>query len=270
MDQLLGDQLARRASHGRHTIEEFLLTYYSYRPAQLRRWQPGPDVALADADPAEFGPHFTRAADGTVALDVAALLARRRGTVGWVRRLLRATASRPAHLGCFGLHEWAMVYRQPEWETRHHTLPLRLGPAATAELVEELPVRCSHFDAFRFFTPPARSLNRLQPARETRLDDEQPGCLHTNMDLYRWAYTLAPLAASDLVTDCFALAREIRTLDIRASPYDLAAIGLSAVAIETADGRSEYVRQQREFAQRAAVLRRRLLACADRGLRPTT
>ena len=38
-----------------------------------------------------------------------------------------ATHARPAQLGCFGLHEWAMVYRQSPDEVRHAAWPLRLG-----------------------------------------------------------------------------------------------------------------------------------------------
>jgi hypothetical protein len=79
------------------------------------------------------------------------------------------------------------------------------------------------------------------------------------MDLYRWAYKLAPLVPSELVVDCFELAKEIRTLDMRASPYDLSDLGFDPVRVETADGRAEYTRQQREFATRAAVLRGRLI-----------
>ena len=45
---------------------------------------------------------------------------------------------------------------------------------------------------------------------------EQPGCLHAGMDLYKHAYRLTPLVASELVADCFELARDIRVLDMRA------------------------------------------------------
>jgi hypothetical protein len=79
------------------------------------------------------------------------------------------------------------------------------------------------------------------------------------MDVYRWAFKLSPLVPSELVADCFALAREIRTLDMRASPYDLADLGFDPVRVETADGRAEYTRQQRDFADVAAVLRQRLI-----------
>ena len=43
----------------------------------------------------------------------------------YVRDLLAAVAFRPPHLGCFGLHEWAMVYRlDPEIERPfNETLP---------------------------------------------------------------------------------------------------------------------------------------------------
>ena len=37
-----------RASRGeKHPVYDFLFTYYSFRPAWLRRWHPGPDLVLA-------------------------------------------------------------------------------------------------------------------------------------------------------------------------------------------------------------------------------
>ncbi|HMG29647.1 MAG TPA: 3-methyladenine DNA glycosylase, partial [Jiangellaceae bacterium] len=78
--------------------------------------------------------------------------------------------------------------------------------------------------------------------------------------LYKWAYKLSPLIPSELVADAFVLAREIRELDMRASPYDLSMLGYEPVAIETAAGRREYTSAQRAFSEQAAKLRRRLLA----------
>jgi hypothetical protein len=266
IDGLLGDQLARRARHGRQSIEEFLLTYYNYRPAQLRRWQPGPGFVLEAAEPDEFGPDYVGDGHGAVHLDVPAVLRRRRESVEWIYRLLESTASRQPHFGCFGMHEWAMVYRQTPAETRHNVLPLRLGAEATAALVDEITIRCSHFDAFRFFTPAARPLNLLQPTRDTQHAHEQPACLHANMDVYRWAYKLSPLVPSELIGDCFELAKEIRLLDMRASPYELASLGLDALRVETPEGRAEYVRCQRDFYDRAGTLRRRLIDYCERAL----
>ncbi|MGV9767235.1 3-methyladenine DNA glycosylase [Micromonospora tulbaghiae] len=263
VDAWLTPHLARRRTGVKHPVEDFLFTYYSHRPAQLRRWHPGAGVVLRDADPAGFGPDYTASAAG-LTLDTDRVRARRAESIAWIRTLLAATAGRPAQFGCFGMHEWAMVYRQTQEQVRHNAWPLRLSPAATAAVVEERGVRCSHFDAFRFFTAPARPLNVLQPTREGQHALEQPGCLHANMDLYKWAYKLSPLVPSELVADCFALAREIRALDMRASPYDLADLGYPPVRVETPEGRAEYAAAQRGFAERAAGLRARLLAALDR------
>jgi hypothetical protein len=69
---------------------------------------------------------------------------------------------------------------------------------------------------------------------------------------------------SDLVADCFELARDIRVLDMRASPYDLTGLGYQPVRIETGPGKQEYVAAQRAFAERGAPLRQRLIAECDR------
>jgi hypothetical protein len=79
------------------------------------------------------------------------------------------------------------------------------------------------------------------------------------MDIYKWAYKLHPATPSELVADCFALAVAVRELDMRASPYDLTALGYSPVPVETAAGRAHYARAQAGFARRAAPLRERLI-----------
>jgi hypothetical protein len=68
---------------------------------------------------------------------------------------------------------------------------------------------------------------------------------------------------SSLALACFDLAREIRELDMRASPYDLSALGYPPVAIETPQGRAEYAAAQRDFAARGQGLRERLLQALD-------
>jgi len=233
-----------------------------HSPAQLRRWHPGPAVTLEGAgDRAEW--KFYRYADGGAQLDLEGFLAARSDTVRSVRDLLKATLARPAHLGCFGLHEWAMVYRQSREQHRHVDWPLRLGQAGTDEVVESHQIRCSHFDAFRFFTDQAAVLNTLAPTRDSQVAMEQPGCLHANMDLYRSCYKLSPAIAGELTLDCFDLAREVRELDMRAAPYDLRPLGYQPVEIETAEGKATYVDAQRDFAARAQVLRRRLIDACD-------
>jgi hypothetical protein len=258
VDRLLRGHLERRRTGEKHPVEDFLFTYYSYRPAQLRRWHPGAGVLLAGADAADLGREYVNVSGGA-RLDVDGLVRRRGGSMAWIHTLLARTAERDAQFACFGMHEWAMVYRIPAHEIRHSSWPLRLGTSGTTALVEQTPIRCSHFDAFRFFTPAARGLNMLHPTRDTQADNEQPGCLHANMDLYKWAYRLAPLVPAELVVDCFELARDIRELDMRASPYDLADLGYPPVRVETPDGRAGYAAAQRGFAERARPLRARLV-----------
>lgn len=265
--------LARRSAGRKHPVEDFLFTYYTQKPGQLLRWHPGAGVVLSGpAAASRTGWKYYRAPDsaeraaaglapGTdaVTVDVERFLDERRDAVQFAGVILAGTLARPAQFGCFGLHEWAMVYRQDKFELRHEYLKLRLGSERTDRVVEENRIRCSHFDAFRFYTPDAAPLNSLQPSRENQRTMEQPGCLHANMDLYKWAYKLSPALPGELVMDCFELSWQIRAMDMRASPYELSEWGYPPIRIETPDGKAEYVEQQRTFAAASQELRQRLL-----------
>jgi hypothetical protein len=261
------DPHARRATVGEpHPVWDFLFTYYSLRPRQVRRWHPGYGVALAGREAARDylnSAGYLRTGVGiTVSGDY---LRSRLDTVRFIARLLAATAARPAQLNCFGLHEWAMVYRSDE--VRHRGVPLRLGTAGTDRVAESMPLRCSHFDAFRFFTPEAAPRNMVALTRHSQVDREQPGCVHANMDLYKWCYKLGPLVESGLLLDCLELAAAARELDMRASPYDLTGFGFPPIRVEEPSGRAEYVHCQRDLAQKAAPLRSALHERCDLLLR---
>jgi hypothetical protein len=264
VDALTAGHRWRSARGIAHPVEDFLFTYYSYKPAVLRRWHPGAGVELEDAagtDRAQWRWYRGGARRGSLRVDAAGFRAEKGALVDAVERMLRLTAARPGQFGCFGLHEWAMVYHRDE---HRHEVPLRLGRHGTDAVVESHELRCSHYDAFRFFTPDAVPRNRLAPSRDRQPELEQPGCLHAGMDVYKWAIKLGPLVPGALLVDCFELARDIRRLDMAASPYDLAEWDVVPVAIETAEGKGEYVRRQRVFAERSNVLRERLLACLER------
>lgn len=250
----------RRAAAGvPHPVWDFLFTYYSLRPRQLVRWHPGYGLALAEGRNYLGRTGYIWHPDGaTVSTEY---LRGRQGTVQFIADLLSSTEARPAQWNCFGLHEWAMVYRSPE--VRHGSVPLRLGAAATDAVVESMPLRCTHYDAFRFFTDEAAPRNTLALSRETQLEREQPGCLHAGMDLYKYAGKLGPLLESTLLLDCLDLAADARELDMRASPYDLTEYGFAPIRIEDATGRAEYVRCQRDLSLRAAPLRSALRECCD-------
>ena len=251
--------LARRAAGERHPVEDFLFEYYSHSPAKLERWHPGIGQVLVGGDLDEYRRlvDYRPCGDGVTA-DLNRLLRRSDGLT-WTRDLLALTQGRDARTNCFGLHEWAMVYRTNQAEVRHEAYPLRLGHRGTDEVVESHQLRCTHFDAFRFFTDDARPRNAATLTRRDQQTYEQPGCLHANMDLYRTAYKFSPFVRSSLVADAFELARDIRELDMRASPYDLASLGYTPVQIEEPSGKAEYVAAQRAFAERAEVLRGQLL-----------
>jgi hypothetical protein len=256
VERFVGPHEQRARTGRRHPVWDFLFTYYSLKPRQLRRWHPGFGVGLRGAE------HYRgRSGYGTgsgVVTVTGEHLATRLNTVSFVAALLAATAARPARLNCFGLHEWAMVYQAPE--IRHDQVPLRLGISGTDAVVESMPLRCSHFDAYRFFTDAAVGRNSETLSRTDQAADEQPGCVHANMDLYKWCYKLGPLVESDLLMDCLDLAADARLLDMQASPYDLTDYGVVPITIEDAAGRAEYVRRQHATAERGAPLRATLLA----------
>lgn len=259
-----------RARRGRkHPVEDFLFTYYSYKPALLSRWHPGGAVELADAAGtarAAWNWYLPGAHPGSLRVDVAGFRGAHAGLLRGIEGLLRGTQGRTPVFGCLGLHEWAMLYRTAE---RRHALPLRLGSRGTDEVVESHELRCTHFDAFRFFTPAAVPRNRDRLDRAGQSETEQPGCLHAGMDLYKWAVKAGPLIPGELLLDCFVLAREIRALDMAASPYDLTDWGYAAVAIEAPAGKAEYIRRQRGFTERAQQLRSRLRDALNAGVQPT-
>jgi hypothetical protein len=258
VDRFVGPHVLRARRGEAHPVWDFLFSYYSLKPRQLRRWHPGYGVALAGASAARF---LERSGYGPVGSAVTVTrehLLARIDTIEFIADLLHATSSRPARLNCFGLHEWAMVYRTTDVR---HEVPLRLGAEATDAVVDSMPLRCSHFDAYRFFTEPAAPRNAERLSRQSQVATEQPGCVHANMDLYKFCGKLGPLVESGLLMDCLDLAADARELDMRASPYDLTGYGFEPIAIETPAGRAEYVRAQQDVADRAAPLR---AALADR------
>jgi hypothetical protein len=238
------DQKSREA---KHPVYDFLFQYYSFRPAQLARWSPGPNVTI-EAEQIEDLPgspkSWERIDDGW---RVVPFPNTRREYLEWAIRFLGTTA---------------MLYR--EEYIRHSKVPLRLDRSAIASVVDSQNLLCTHFDAFRFFTEPARKRNQTALRRETTVEMDQSGCIHVNMDLYRFCYKIAPWIESELLADAFELARFAREIDMRASPYQLRDMGFEPIRVEIADGRAEYVRLQRKVFERARPIRHRVLAAYRR------
>lgn len=263
-DERIADHVARRAKQQSHPVYDFLFEYYPVRPSHLRRWHPGLEPLH---DPERKAPHtnwkyYTRN-DDVVTIDAPLLLKKRGSALTYIHSLLRQTTQNQAQFSCFGLHEWAMVYRS---DNLRHDLPLRLSKQETNQVVEDHKIICSHYDAYRFFTPPAKPLNLTVLTRQSQPEHDQPGCVHVNMDLYKWASKLGPLVPGEFLLQAFDLAKDARVLDMEASPYDCTGYGFSYVAIEAAEGKAEYVRRQRELSARGESIRSQLVAILDRFL----
>ena len=80
---------------------------------------------------------------------------------------------------------------------------------------------------------PAADPGRAGRQRAARLPARRHGPLQVGLQA-------RPVRPVELIADCFALAAEIREMDMRASPYDLAELGYAPIAIETPAGRAEY------------------------------
>lgn len=251
------DRLRRMSRGEKHPVYDFLFEYFSFRPAHLLRWSPGFGLTLGGATRDDVPCGEFEATDSGMSLSAAAFPLHRVSYLEWAANYLDATLNRAPAFACYGLHEWAMVYRDPN--VRHPYVPLRLSREDTDAVVEAHPLRCSHYDAYRFFTPAAVPRNRWELTRVATTDHDQPGCLHVNLDLYRFAYKIAPFCPSDVVADTFEVALAAREIDMRASPYDLAAYGFTPVKIETSEGRAEYAELQRETFSRSQPVRERLL-----------
>jgi len=272
--QLIAPHLLRRSRHEKHPVADFLFEYYSFRPSHLRRWSPGLGILLEGASPADLPgilgvrPH----PDGVYVWPGSDTMGRRAEryitATRWIHNLLRLTAARKPVYGCFGLHEWAMIYRSEA--PRHEQLPLRVSVDKLAQTVDDAGLRCTHYDAFRFFTESATPLNAHVLDGQSMPQMEQPGCLHANMDVYRWAFKRTPWVPSELIMDAFELTMDIRQLDMASSPYDVSGFGIDAVPVEDPAGRAEFVTQQREFHERAASLRQVLIEVYDQLLTALT
>jgi hypothetical protein len=261
-------RLERRSRQESHPVDDFLFEYYPISTNRLLTWHPGikttlqataPDIADFPATSYEFTSGASEQA-GVIKINNE-WLEKNKETALTLKEFLTRTHNRELRSGCFGLHEWAMVLGSQE--IRHEKWQLRLSQDEIKATIDEVGLRCTHFDAFRFFTPVAVPLNPLQLTRIDQNDVEQPGCLHANMDLYKHAQRYAPIFGSQLVREAFQLAKDIRSVDMQVAPYDLAELGVIPIKVETQSGRDEFARNQVEFGKRSQQLRLRLISAIE-------
>jgi hypothetical protein len=257
LSSILDPYLEKRSRHIKNPVLDFLFEYYHFRPSHLKRWSPGIGKALKIEgcnlpEISELTIH-----DNLAYLDPKNFPHNRRKSARWICELLLQSSERKPSFGCFGMHEWAMVYRTEK--IRHNQLPLRMDEKDLAEFVESRPLVCTHFDAYRFFTKKAQPLNKYDLNRNNFIDNEQPGCIHNNMDLYKWAFKHYPWISSEVTRKAFLLAVEARYIDMQASPYDLSGHGLKPIKIETEAGRREYIEKQTMIYKKGKPIRNQLI-----------
>ena len=253
----------RKARREKHPVYDFLHTYYSLSLGRLERWHPGVGLILEDAENDDFKERYYQRANGLIWAEVGLINESAQKRLRWILNLLKLTQARPPMLACHGLHEWAMVYSGADVRHRE-SVPLRLSQAEIDHLVSSRPICCTHFDAFRFFAPEAAPLNRLSPTLDSREEYEQPGCIHANMDLYKWAYKCSPWVSSELLRETLFFAIRAREIDMRASPYDLAKLDYPPICIETAEGRREYETLQHSLFKEGLIIRAKLIDALEK------
>ncbi|MEL7833963.1 3-methyladenine DNA glycosylase [Fodinibius sp. Rm-B-1B1-1] len=257
ISELIDDYLERRSHQQKDPVLDFLFEYYAFRPSYLKRWSPGLGTLLKDSSVNDWMFDEMETTGGNCFLDIRHFDKDRISAVKWILNVLEQSLDRKPSFGCFGMHEWAMVYKADR--VRHDYLSLRMDKDELAEFVESRPLVCTHFDAFRFFTDEAKPQNKFALNRDTFAEMEQPGCLHTNMDLYKWGFKMYPWISSNTIRQAFELAIETRVMDMKASPYDLRDRGLEPIKIETDKGRQEYMQKQMSIYEKSQPIRRQLI-----------
>lgn len=258
VDKLVSEWRRYRSEEKKHPTLDFLFFYYNLKATRLRLWSPGAGVELEGKhDPNLLFGYYTETESGFT-LNPEKFPLKRLSTFKWTTRLLDQTAQQTPVFNCYGVHEWCMIYKS---ETqRHEQLPLRVSRDTLNNFVETTPCNCTHFDAFRFFTKDAIPLIKHPLNRDNQPEYEQSGCLHANMDLYKWAYKIFPFVSADIVLDCFELAIQCRYLDMQASPYDLSEFGMTPIPVDSSAGREKYISEQHRLKKIADPLREKLSA----------
>ncbi len=251
--------LERRARGHKHPVYDFLFTYYSFSPGKLKEWVPSFEEGLEMGENLpSLSEYWFKVDKGILSLNPERLQGQALFLIDFIEELSENILERTPRFGCFGLHEWAMVYKLTNNELRHSDYSLRVSSEELARFVESQNLCCTHYDAFRFFTPQAKPLNTFTPELKNRIQHEQGGCLHANMDIYKWATKLWPWIGSDFIAKAFLNALYGRELDMRASPYDLQEHGYVPIRIETEEGRREYQQLQQKYAHMTIELRKEL------------
>ena len=275
---LLGGIFYDREVHDKHPIYNFIFNYYRFRPHRtIERYSPGLDFGLkneSDDDESLYLPSskYLSMNDGCTEIDPVKSLNEKSVTrIRNLHTLLEIVQRRPPNFSCFGVHEFAMLYSGARHSYyQKNVLKLRMTQREIDSIVERAPITCTHFDATRHF--PETIASRVKTSPSLRTKNEQAGCVHTNLDLFKYALRLFPFASSELVADALELAIRARELDMRASPYDLSSVDvtelrydfdLTPILIETESGRTKFKNLTMDLYRDSLPIRDRIIKVAS-------
>ena len=170
-----------------HPVEDFLFTYYSLRPGAAAPLVPGRRGGAGRCRRSGRTGDSTGAAgsaDRAAARPADRCHRRSAGLPAGPRRAARLhrhgcsarRRPRPGSSAASGCTSGRWSSGRTTAQRRHQEWPLRLGQAGTDDVVRDHQIRCTHYDAFRFFTPPARPLQRCcSRTWQSRVDDGAAG-----------------------------------------------------------------------------------------------
>src|SRR5699024_7067416 len=110
--KIIDPYLQQKNHHHKDPVIDFLFEYYAFRPSHLKRWSPGFGVMLEDADQ-DNTPDISELSvteDGAF-LNPDYFPDKRKRAARWILELLEKSLHKKPSFGCFGMHEWAMVYK---------------------------------------------------------------------------------------------------------------------------------------------------------------
>ena len=142
-------------------IYNFLISYYGFSGSKgvgrLCRYSPGPDVPFNTGELDGMNVPYTRryltssSSHSELSYYDSSQMKNRSG-LSWNLNLLKCTRSNTPVLNCYGLHEWAMLYRPASDDvgsSYQGGLPLRVDLSVVEEVVDKGGLKCTHIDAIR-------------------------------------------------------------------------------------------------------------------------
>lgn len=257
-----------------HPIYNFISSYYHFKPEILFQFSPDLETTLIfneDSDLMHLSKRGRSICADRIHFDPTKMQFSSKQIEAFLKahRVLVSVHNRPPALHCFGFHEWAMLYSESSSIDLKQNLPLRISREGIRDVLMTNKLRCSHYDAFRFFTKDSMPLNDVgvKLSRMNQDISDQPGCVHVQMDMFKWSFKIFPFIPSELLVDTLSLALQARLLDMRASPYDLKAcsnlgsmFSPDPILVETPSGRRDYQKYQMELYAKSKPIRQKLIS----------